>query len=232
MFESREMELNELKVAWNKFSSKDASAHRLEEGAIYDMLKKRTKNLIERIDRNIRIGFVVLVLLTLFFVFDDFFLTPFLAGNLEIPTWILVLDGISTVFILGTFIYFSISYRAVKKAYSLSNNLRHVLQSIIRILNFYRILFYLALVILLFVLSVSFITGLVVGVELKAVELGANIVDLSSSPPMVKTIVLGIALLLAFITGFFILFRWGYRKLYGNYMAELKKTLQELDEIE
>jgi hypothetical protein len=226
------MELNDLKLAWNKFSSKDATQHQLDEEAIYDMLKKRTKNLIERIDRNIKIGFGVLVLLTVFFVLDDFFLTPILAGNIEIPTWILIIDGISTLFILSTFIYFSLSYRSVKKTYSHSNDLRHVLQSIIRILNFYRILFYMALAILLFVLSVSFITGLLVGVELKAVELGASWIELGSSPQMAKTIILGVMLLLAFVTGFFILFRWGYRKLYGNYIAELKKTLQELDEIE
>jgi hypothetical protein len=226
------MELNDLKLAWNKFSSKDATQHQLDEEAIYDMLKKRTKNLIERIDRNIKIGFGVLVLLTVFFVLDDFFLTPILAGNIEIPTWILIIDGISTLFILSTFIYFSLSYRSVTKTYSYSNDLRHVLQSIIRILNFYRILFYMALAILLFVLSVSFITGLLVGVELKAVELGASWIELGSSPQMAKTIILGVMLLLAFVTGFFILFRWGYRKLYGNYIAELKKTLQELDEIE
>ena len=226
------MELKDFKVAWNKFSSRDASEHQLAEEAIYDMLKKRTKNLIERIDRNIKIGYGVLTCLTLFFILDDFFFTPYMAQGIEIPSWILIIDGISTLFIMGTFLFFSRSYRLEKRTYSHSNDLRNVLQAIIRILNFYHRLFFMAFVILLFVLSVSFITGLFVGIELKAVEIGSNVIDLSSSPPMVRTILLGIVFLLAFITGFFILFRWGFRKLYGNYISKLKETLQELDEIE
>ena len=226
------MELNELKTAWNKFSSKDANKHQLGEEAILNMLKKRTKNLIERIDRNIKIGFGVLILLSLFFIFDDFFLTPSLAKGIEIPFWILVIDGINTVFILGTFIYFSLSYQSVKKTYSYNNDLRNVLQSIIKILYTYQRLFYVALAILLLVLSVNFVTGLFGGVEMKADELGANMFDLGSSPQMIGTIILGMMILLAFISGLFFLFHWGFRKLYGNYISELKETLQELDEME
>lgn len=226
------MELKDLKKAWNQFSSKDANKHELEEGAIDEMLKNRTKNLIERIDRNIKIGFGLLLLLGLFFIMDDFFLSPGLADGVEIPGWIMIIDGISALFILGTFLYFSIRYHSIKKSYSLSNNLRNVLQSIINILFTSRKLFYSALAILLLVLSISFVTGLFRGVELKANELGADMMDLGSSPQMIRTIIFGMLILLVFISGLFILFRWGFRKLYGNYISQLKETLQELDEIE
>ena len=226
------MELKELKKAWSKYSSSDASKHQLGEEAIFDMLKNRTKNLIERIDRNIKIGVGILILMTLFFILDDFFLSPSLADGIKIPLWVMIIDGISTLFILVTFFYFNISYRKIKKDYSHSNDLRNVLQSIIRILYFYRRLFYMALALLLFVLSFSFVTGLFGGVELKADELGATFKDLSSSSPMIQRFALGIVLLLATISGVFFLFRWGFRKLYGNYISKLKETLHELDEIE
>jgi hypothetical protein len=71
-----------------------------------------------------------------------------------------------------------------------------------------------------------------IGVELKANEIGSSMIDLLSSPEMVRKIGLGMVILLASVSGLFILFRWGFRKLYGNYISKLKETLQELDEIE
>jgi hypothetical protein len=227
-----EMELNDLKLAWNKFSSKDATEHQLAEEAIYDMLKKRTKNLIERIDRNIKIGFGVLILLTLFFMFGDFFISPLQIADEVTPAWIQIMEGIGILFILLSFVYFWLNYRSATKNYSQNNNLSQVLHSIIRILYVYRKLFYLALGILLLVVSISFVTGLYSGVALKAQETGRDILTLSGLPQMERTILLGLGILVVFISGLFFLFRWGYRKLYGNYISELKKTLQELDEVE
>lgn len=226
------MELKDLKKAWNTYSSSDANRHQLGEDAIYDMLKKRTRNLIERIDRNIKIGVGILIILTLFFVLDDFFLTPFLAEGIQIPVWVMVIDGISLLFILVTFFYFNLSYRKIKKDYSHSNDLRNVLQSTIHILYFYRRLFYMALFLFLFVFTVSLVSGLLGGVELKAEELGATISYVSSSPIIIQRIILGVVILIVVGAGLFFLFRWGFRKLYGNYISKLKDTLQELDEIE
>ncbi|MGQ7870536.1 hypothetical protein [Sunxiuqinia sp. sy24] len=227
------MELKDLKSAWSKFSSADANKHQLGEAAIYDLLKKRTKNLIERIERNIKIGFGVLLLLTLFFVVDDFLFSPNFVADYELtPLWIQLMEGIGVFFIAGSFVYFWLSYRAATKDYSQSNDLARVLQSIIRILYAYRKLFYQALGILLLVLSISFITGLYSGIDLKAHELGASLTDVSSSPEMLRRLMLGIVILLTVVSLLFLLFRWGFRKLYGNYIFKLKETLKELDEID
>ncbi len=227
------MELNDLKTAWNKFSSDDANKHQLGEEAIYDLLNKRTKNLIERIDRNIKIGFAVLIVLTLMFVLDDFFFTPRLVADYELtPDWIQWMEGLGIFFIAGSFVYFWLGYRAATKDYSQSNDLEKVLRAIVRILYVYRKLFYLALGILLLIMSISFVTGLYSGVDLKAHELGATLTDVSSSPEMIKTIILGIVIFLVFIAALFALFSWGFRKLYGNYIFKLKETLNELNEIE
>jgi heme/copper-type cytochrome/quinol oxidase subunit 2 len=41
-----------------------------------------------------------------------------------------------------------------------------------------------------------------------------------------------LAILLAIVTGIFLVFHWGFRRLYGRYIRQLKNTLGELDEIE
>ena len=45
--------------------------------------EKNTMNLIERIDRNIRIGFVVLFFLILIFALDDFMFSPRVVKEVE-----------------------------------------------------------------------------------------------------------------------------------------------------
>ncbi len=227
------MELKDLKSAWDKFSSKDADKRQLGEDAILDMLKKRTKNMIERIDRNIKTGFAVLFALTLFLVLDDLFITPPIVEQegTEIPVWILIVNTINTLFIFSTFIYFSIRYHFVKKGYSQTSDLKNVLISIIKILNSYRKLFYVALFILLLVLGVNFISGMIVGFEVAAHRQGGEISDLNVLQ-VASSIALGIVILVAVTIGLFIFFRWGFRRLYGNYIQKLNDTLQELDEIE
>ncbi|WP_423130344.1 hypothetical protein [Gaoshiqia sp. Z1-71] len=225
------MELKDLQSAWSKYSSTEASKHQLNEADLRDMLKKRTKGLIESIDRNIRTGFAFLLLLTLFFVFDDFILTPYYSGGAIVPSWIILIDGLSTVLIIATFTFFSLKYRKVKQDYSQTDDLQKVVRSIIRILATYRRLFYIALTVLLFVLAVAFVTGMFTGVEKAAFRQGISIDELDRGQ-MTASMIKGLVLLVSFMTLLFLLFRWGFRKLYGNYIAKLQATLEELDEVE
>jgi len=224
------MKLKDLRSAWSQYSSTDASRHLLDEADLTGMLKKRTLSLIERIDRNIKIGFVIFPALSLFFILDDFVLSPSISGGDQVPGWIVLIDGLSTLFVLGTFIYFSLSYSAVKKNFSQSNDLKHVLKSIIRILETYRTLFYWALGILLLVLGIAFVTGLFSGVETAASRYGVAIGDLDREQ-MIEQMTEGMLILIAMIGVLFFFFRWGFRKLYGNYISKLEDTLGELEEI-
>ena len=140
------------------------------------------------------------------------------------------IDGLNTLFILGTFVYFSLKYYTIKRTYSQSNNLRQVLQSIIRILHSYRKLFYMALAILLLVLSVGFITGMFIGVEMAAQRNGGTIENLDQAQ-LVRQMITGLLMLFALVTVLFFLFRMGFRKLFGNYISKLESTLKELEEI-
>ena len=227
------MELIHLKSTWSKYSSAEVNRHQLNETDLHDLLSKRTKTLIERIDRNMKIGFAVLILLTLFFLIDDFLLTPFLSASNDvvIPNWIVWINGIKTTFILLTFIYFGIRYHSAKRGYNQSNNLKQVLNSIIQILHTYQKLFYMALAILLLVLSISYITGMFIGIEDAAIRQGVSIKELNQDQ-IIKHLGGGLLLLISIIGILFFFFRWGFQKLYGKYISQLEATLQELEEVD
>ena len=223
------MKLQDLKSAWTQYSSTDASRHQLNESDLQNMLRKRTLGLIERIDRNIRIGFAIFVTLSLFFILDDFVISPLLAEGTDIPTWIILINGISVLIIVGSFIYFSTAYSRAKEDYSQSNDLKHVLQSMIHIIQTYRRLFYWALGILLLVNCINFFTGLLTGIEVAASRYRVAIEDLDHTQLFRKTAA-GMVVLILLIALLFFFFRWGFRKLYGRYVTQLEETLKELEE--
>ena len=102
------MELKDLKKTWDKLST----GNNLDEIQIKEMLGKRTKTLIERIDFNVKIGFVILFVLIILLAFDDFIFSPMIAEevseNMEVPKWVLFLGAFSSALIFTTFLYFVI----------------------------------------------------------------------------------------------------------------------------
>lgn len=225
------MELKDLKKAWQKVSSKEE----LDESQIEEMLRKRTSNLIERIDRNIKIGFGILFILIALFILDDFFFSPMLLENMgsdfEIPQWLNFLSIFTNALIFTTFIYFVVKYYRVKKSCDISCNLRETLVKIIKTLKIYQRLFYLALIFLSAAMTVSFITGLYDGMEETAADSGVLMSDIPLQI-LLLTILVGFVVLVLMVGGIFLLMRWGFRRLYGNYIHKLKNTLNELDEID
>jgi hypothetical protein len=218
------MELDQLKNAWNKFSDTQASRHRVDETELRRMLKRRTNGLIDRIDRNVRIGFSVILAFVLFFFIDDFYLTPTFAQDARVPGWIYVIDALNTIILGGTFGYFWAQYKGVKKYYSQSNDMHQVLTDSIRALVTFRRLFYGALTMFLLVIVISAVAGFFGNPDVQSEAMWAErnqLVLLSS-----------LAILLAIVTGIFLVFHWGFRRLYGRYIRQLKNTLGELDEIE
>ncbi len=227
------MKIEDLQKAWVKYSSKD-NIH-LDEKSLEEMLGKRTKSLIERIDRNVKIGFVVLLGLILYNLVDYFVVYPNLTDatglQIEVPVWIMAIDLLSMLFIILTFIYFAVSYYRVKNQCSDSCSLKDTLIRIIGILKLYKSLFFFALVIILVSTSISFVFGLYYGISVKANEYGLTIAE-TGGGQLAFTIMFGLVVLILLTGGIFLLFRWGFRKLYGNYLLKLKHTLKELTEIE
>ena len=106
-------ELENLKKAWNKIPVDN----QLNENQIKEMLGKHSKSLIDRIDRNIKVGFAILFVMILVFAFDDFFFSPMVLGedNIQMPNWLLFIGVFSNVLIITTFIFFAIKYYQVRR---------------------------------------------------------------------------------------------------------------------
>lgn len=224
------MDINELKKTWDKLGAKK----QLDEQQLQEMLGKRTTSLIERIDRNIKIGFVVLFALIVVFALDDFFFSPFLLKgvdiNLTIPKWLLFLGVFSNTLIFTTFIYFVIKYYHVKKGCDISCNLKETLVKIIDTLKIYKRMFYLALITLMVAMGSGFVTGFFQGFGADLQQKGIQLSDLTIQQ-YILVAAIALVFLLIFVGSMFLFLRWGFRRLYGNYILKLKLTLKELEEI-
>jgi len=228
------MDLKELKTAWNKYSSQQVDKHRLGEKGIYELLQKRTQTLVDRIDRNIRIGMGLLGLFIVYLVVDYFFLTDFFTKlivykTIDYPKWLQPIDAFSTVLIITTYLFFVIRYFKTKRSFSIHLHLKELLLGIQETLSTYRRMFYLAVIILLINVLISYIAGINQGLQLKADVSVNGIINLSMQKIL---IIIGISLLILlplFSLSFFIL-RWGFNKLYGQYLNKIDDMLQELDE--
>lgn len=225
------MELKDLKKAWSSVSSEKE----LDENQIREMLRKRTGSLIERIDRNIKIGFVLLFALILLFILDDFVFSPQIiekvGSGYEIPGWLFFISAFSNILILTTFIYFVVQYYRVKKRCDISCDLRETLLKIINTLRLYQRLFYLALITFSVAIGLSFVTGMYTGMEESAAENGLMMSEIPVGR-LAVAVVIGLILLILIVGGVFLFMRWGFRKLYGNYIQKLKATLNELNEVD
>ncbi len=223
------MELNDLKKTWDKLSAN----RELDEDQLRSMLGKRTKNLIDRIERNIKIGFVVMAVLILIIAFDDFILSPMMMEdlNLAIPDWLLFLGVFSNTLIFTTFLYFVVKYYRVKQACDMLCNLKDTLKKIIETLNIYQRLFYLALASLTITMALGFITGLYQESMAELERQGTPFLEIQFDQLFLE-IIIGVAILIGGVGGIFLFLRWGFRRLYGNYYLKLKRTLKELEEIE
>ncbi|HCE58302.1 MAG TPA: hypothetical protein DER09_10845 [Prolixibacteraceae bacterium] len=223
------MELENLKKAWNKIPVEKS----LDENQLKEMLGNHSKSMIDRIDRNIKIGFMILFAMILIFALDDFFFSPIILGedDIEVPQWLLFTGVFSNTLIFTTFIYFAIKYYRVRKSCDMVCNLKETLKKIIDTLSIYKTLFYLALVALLFAIGSGFVTGIFTGLTDNASELGIPFAEVDSKQLFIA-VVAGLAGLVVLVGSVFLFLRWGFRKLYGNYIQKLKQTLKELEEIQ
>jgi hypothetical protein len=224
------MDLNDLKSAWDTYSSQEVNKNRLDRDTLTEMLRSRTKTLVERIDRNIRIGIGVLLIFIAYIIIDDLFLSKIIiAGQIEYPKWIIPLDIFSNTLIIATFLFFVLRYLKIKRSFSVDRQLKDFLTGILDTLKMYRRLFYLAVVILLINMVVSFAAGLYEGVKFSAGNTSGGIESLGTSK-ILLIIGVGLAVLIPLIAITFLVLRWGFNKLYGRYLVNLNEMMKELEE--
>jgi hypothetical protein len=225
------MELQDLKKTWSQMSP----ARELDEDQIRGLLSRRTDNLIDRINRNVRIGFAVLFIMIVLFIMDDFIIAPMLATEAEavvqVPSWLVLLSIFSNILIVSTFIYFAVKYYSVKKKCDVVCDLRKTLSKILGTLYIYQRLFYLALITFSLAMALQFISGMYSGMAYDIESQGIHLSEVPVDKLLLAT-GLGLVVLVLTVGGIYLLMRWGFRRLYGNYINELKKTLRELDELD
>jgi hypothetical protein len=228
------MELKDLKSAWDTSSSQEVDKHHLERESIHELMRHKTQTLVDRIDRNIRIGLGVLLVFIAYVVVDSLFLSEYFSkllveGAVEYPRWLEPLDVFTTALIVTTYLFFVLRYLKIRRSFSIDLQLKNLVYGILETLQTYRRMFYMAVVILLLNMVVGFAAGLYEGIKFNAGNIPGGIESLATSK-ILMIIGVGLAVLIPMIAITYLLLRWGFNKLYGRYLVYLNDTLKELDE--
>ncbi len=218
------MKIKELRKAWDQLSTESQERSFLNEDQIRDLLGKQSKNLIERTDFNIRTLFLIVIFVfSGLLIYDILLITGMVAAGSERndPGWYTFTGLIVHLLIIGLFTAFTISYFHVRRQHSEGDDLRNSLFKIIRILSFYRKLFTILLAVYILDAAASFTQGFVDQINSYHKTEGVPVSELIS----------GIFLAFLLAGSLFLLLRWAFRKIYGNYLQGMKNTLKELDEL-
>ena len=227
------MDIKDLKSAWDTYSSQEMDKHRLGKESIHELLRNRTQSLVDRIDRNMRIGLGVLLLFIIYLIIDSIFMSDLYSAigyrDVEYPKWLIPIDVFSTTLIITTYLFFVVRYIKIKRSFSIQLQLKDLLLGIRETLITYRRMFYLAVVIFMINIIVSFIAGVYQGLKFKADAVSDGIISMTTIQTL-KIIGVSLLIIVPMIAFSFYILRWGFNKLYGRYLVKLEETLQELDE--
>jgi len=224
------MELKDLKSAWDTYSSQEMVKHQLGKETINELLKNRTSSLLERIDRNIWIGLAVLIIFIAYVLYGDLYFSQMLIKEtIDYPSWLNFLDNFSCTLIVTTYLFFVLRYLRIKRSFSVDNQLKDLLKGIVNTLKTYRTMFYMAVIILMIDLGVSFLTPIYQGIKLSTGAVSGGIITLTTGKT-IQLILLSLAILITMISLTYLVLRWGFNRLYGRYLIKLNETLKELDE--
>jgi len=140
------MEFKDLKSAWDTYSSQEVNKHRLGKESIDELLRNRTKTLVDRIDRNIRIGLTVLFVFIAYVILDSLFLSEYFSKILfqevvEYPRWLVPIDYFSTTLIVATYLFFAIRYLKIRRSFSIDLQLKDLLKGILETVQTYKRMF-------------------------------------------------------------------------------------------
>ena len=231
------MELEDLKSAWNKFSSENEKIRQLPEDEFRKILKKRTVDITDKIGRNIRIGVgLILGWVCFWFAIDFISSTPLFNESLDKPYlthelmfWTFILESIIYVLIFSSIIIFWIRYNRIEKTEIDTSNLKSKLTQLINVLNSYRRMFYIVLWIILLYTAIIFSSGFIMEYSYQVKEAGLDFGNLKFMNWV--TMALAFLISMGIITAiYYIPFNFFFKRLYGKYLKQLKITLAELNE--
>ncbi len=230
------MELDDLKSAWNKISSENEKKLQLSENDIQNLIGKRTLDISEKIGRNIRIGIWIILAWVILGFIIELILTPILDNYLDKPYltdkfmfWSYMIEVFTYALIFIAFLILWIRYHQTVKTKFSSYELKPRIVQLIKILDTYKIMFYIILIIIIIYVIASFCSGFFMEYNYQAKQTGIDFRNLNATGWII--IFFGFLFTLGiFITVYYLLFNLFFKRLYGRYLDQLKSTLKELEE--
>jgi hypothetical protein len=225
------MELNELKKAWGKVSEAKDQNHLVDDTEIRQMLSRKGKGILSKLERNVKTGFWLLGIFILLTIADQYLpydrilnLAP--TEPMKIPVSVSILGVFVNMALMFTFVLFVYRFHKLNIRSLATNNLEVALRKVIQLLDTFKKEFYLALIFFLCAEGAGFIMGILEGIGSVSNLKSFNLSILFTA----GLVVLGImALIIGLI---FYVFHKGFTALYGKYRQQLIRTLNELDETE
>ena len=225
------MELNEFKKAWQKATSDTVQQKELDATSINELLKKRSKGILSRLDRSVKIGIWFLVLFFLFTLADqllpaDLIFPSRWKADLVVPMWINLLEWFVNVVLMFTILLFVIRYRRLQLQTLSNQDLKGAIQKVLTLLDTFKKEFYLAVIILISGVGLGFLLGATKGFES---------IRVSETPSVMAIVVVASAMLILLgllIGSIFYIFHKGFNILFGKYRDQLILSLNELQENE
>ncbi len=227
------MKFDDLKTIWQQASQQEVESKELSSSEILSLLKKKTWGIVEKLDLNIRLGFLILFLMLGYLFVDYFVFSPFLLKRIPLHIsyyeQLELLDLFVYVIALVCFIVFWVSYRKIDTKNITVLNLKESILHIVGALNLFRKLFYLTLGLFLVCSAVDFFAGLRTGLELGLSMHGLSLARMTLSF-FIFAYAFGTIVLALIVFGYYALVNWVFNRLYGQYLKKLKATLAELEE--
>ncbi len=225
------MELNEFKKAWQKATSDTIQDKVLDASTINELLHRRSKGILSRLDRSVKIGIWFLVIFFLFTLADqllpaDIIFPASWKASLEVPLWISVLEWFVNIVLMLTILLFVLRYRRLQLQNIENQNLKGAIHKVLKLLDTFKKAFYLAVAILISGVGLGFLSGASKGFES---------VTNSQTPSVTAIVIVVVSMLILLgllIGSIFYIFHKGFNVLFGNYRNQLIQSLNELQENE
>lgn len=225
------MELNEFKKAWQKATSDTVQQKELDATSINELLKKRSKGILSRLDRSVKIGIWFLVIFFLLTLADqlmpaDLIFPSRWKADLVVPLWINLLEWFVNVVLMLTILLFVIRYRRLQLQTLANQDLKGAIEKVLSLLDTFKKEFYLSVIILMSGVGLGFLLGATKGFET---------IQVSETPSIMAITVVASAMLVLLgllIGSIFYIFHKGFNLLFGKYRDQLIQSLNELQENE
>ena len=227
------MSEDKLKDLWKEFNEPAENQNNFSEDQVRLMLTGKTGDIFSRIFRNLKIGMGLLglyICVIIYGIYNLYFADDSMVQQIGISNIYIALDFCVDLAIIGSFIYFFVSFNKLRSAQIAGNNLKGVIKSAIKILISYRRFFYYIIAVTLASGIVGFIYGAKYGMAEAEKVMGEKI----TTNPDAELIFITVMILFGLIFfGILLFIVWlVFKKLYGNYIEKLHDCYDELIETE